>query len=163
MDINPSLQILGWYVKGTGLGKNPQKEWTRLLLAVQSESVCTRIPIFVCFCRKTCKYTTRGVAWCAIMAIDVYTRHCFSESLGHGCVAPDKRRWHENNLRVYASFDELVNNIHHAFFLFRKAKMAAAVYSTLIELCTEYHFSSPPRWRRLVDVTSLSLRTFRLR
>ena len=27
MDINPSLQILGWYIKGTGLGlgKNPQK------------------------------------------------------------------------------------------------------------------------------------------
>ena len=38
IDINPSLQILGWYVRHRswikGLGKNPQKERTRSLLAV---------------------------------------------------------------------------------------------------------------------------------
>ena len=66
MDINPSLQILGWYIKGTGLGlkrlgKNPQKSklvhcW-QCLFSGATEPVNPRTQ------KNDCVYTRQPAQW----------------------------------------------------------------------------------------------------
>ena len=95
--INFSIQCcLYMFPASASYGWEGGKAQTLAITIGQSESVQTRIPIFVCFGGSLVN-TPR-------MALDLYTRNCFSESMGSRFGSPEKKGTASNE-RVHSFVD----------------------------------------------------------